>query len=551
MKKSILFIICVICLSCNKQQEHLPISNTRLTKEYSEKKETIDLKNWHLKDIEIDTIPGISLERAYDSILKNKSGKEVIVAIIDTEIDISHEDIKNTIWINTDEIPENGIDDDKNGYIDDINGWNFLGNLKGDNIIYASLECVRIIQKFQEEFKGKNIEDISSEKKQDFEIYAKAKQHYTKRLSLKKEDQKYGDFLFYGYPEAKAALKKIYPTESYTSKQLDSLYKIVKKNDKKLAKHIFFISDFLKYNLSEEWIKKYKKKADLSIEKTYNFNYVERKGIDEKPEDIAYKNYGSHYLNKNIDEFFHGTLIAGLIARNRTNTIGTDGIINNIKIMPIPISSYGNEHDKDIALAIRYAVDNGAKVINMSFGKEFSLRRDWVFDAFKYAEEYNVLIVSSAGNSSYNLNDFNNYYPNDNTDNQTDVSDNFLLVGSISNKIDESLLSYYSNYGSIDVDIFAPGENIYTTLPNNKYKFDSGTSLASAITSRVAALIYSHYPNLSASQVKHILMDSGVEYTFNVKVDDKLLPFNTLSKSGKVVNAYNALIMADSISRKR
>jgi subtilisin family serine protease len=335
---------------------------------------------------------------------------------------------------------------------------------------------------------------------------------------------------------------------------LDRLYSKYKKSNTELANQAYFISDCIKYNLSEKWIYDYKKEVDNKIKKTYNLNYYDRKNIDSKPDDISFINYGNPYISKNMDEFYHGTLIAGLIGANRGNAIGINGITNNVKIMPLAISSNGEEHDKDIALAIRYAVDNGAEIINMSFGKNFSLYKEWVFEAIKYAEKSNVLIVSSAGNSSYNLNEYNNYYPNDNIENQEEVANNFLLVGSISNKLDNSFLSYYSNYGNIDVDIFAPGETIYTTLPSNKYKYDNGTSLASAITSGVAALIFSYYPNLTASQVKHILMDSGLEYTIEVNTPtkedkNKTTPFNQLSKSGKVLNAYNALLMAAEISK--
>jgi cell wall-associated protease len=191
----------------------------------------------------------------------------------------------------------------------------------------------------------------------------------------------------------------------------------------------------------------------------------------------------------------------------------------------------------------------------MSFGKEFSLHKEWVFDAIKYAEKNNVLIISSAGNFGYNLNSNNDYYPNDNIDNGAEISANFVLVGATSYSINSALKTESSNYGKNDVDLFAPGDKIFTTLPNNKYSNNlGGTSLASAITSGVAALIFSYYPNLTASQVKHILMDTGLEYTLEVNTlteedKNKTTPFNQLSKSGKVLNAYNAFIMADSISR--
>ncbi|WP_197474532.1 S8 family serine peptidase [Tenacibaculum ovolyticum] len=513
----------------------------------------LELKDWHLKDVKIDTIPGISLQRAYDSLLTNKKEKEVIVAIIDTEIDINHKELQNNIWINNDEIPNNKIDDDQNGYVDDANGWNFIGNLKGQNIIYSSIESIRILQFYNDDFKNKQKEDIPFEKQKEFDLYTKAKNDYNRKLNMAKSDLEYGDFLFYGYPKARKAMRDLFPKENYTTKELDSVYKKYKKIDKQLAKHAYFISDFIKYDLTEEWIDNYKKNAENKINTIYNLEYFDRESIDKKPSDITFTKYGNPYVNKNIDKLYHGTLISGLIAAKRENNKGIKGVSDFIKIMPLAISSNGTENDKDVALAIKYAVDNGAKVINMSFGKELSLHKKWVFDAIKYAEEKDVLIISSAGNSGLNLNS-NNYYPNDSDDKKTEVSNNFMLVGSSSYKLNKKIFSYFSNYGNIDVDLFAPGEKIYTTLPNNKYKFDSGTSLASAITSGVAGLIYSYYPNLTASQVKHILMDSGLEYTFNVstptkKDKNKTTPFNQLSKSGKVLNAYNALIMADSISR--
>ncbi len=548
------FCIGISFYTCQNEKSYSFISSSSI-QDTLKNRSKIVLKNWHFKDIKIDTLPGISLERAYDSLLQNKKGKEVIVAMIDTEIDINHEELENAIWKNNNEIPNNGIDDDKNGYIDDIHGWNYIGNLKGENIIYSNKECVRIIQKYQTKFEGKKEKDIPYKDKNNYELYSSAKKYYDNKLKNAKSDQEYGNFLFNGYPKAKKAMKELFPKEDYTTKMLDSIYTKYKKSNVEIANHAYFISDCIKYNLSEKWIKDYKRGADNKVQKTYNLEYYDRKNIDDKADDINFINYGNSYISNNIDEFYHGTLIAGLIRANRFNDLGMKGITNNIKIMPLAISSNGEEHDKDIALAIRYAVDNGAKIINMSFGKEFSLHKEWVFDAIKYASESNVLIISSAGNLSYNLNEYNNYYPNDNLENLEEVANNFLLVGSVSNKLDSSFLSSYSNYGNIDVDIFAPGEHIYTTLPHNKYKYSNGTSLASAITSGVAGLLYSYYPNLTASQVKHILMDSGLEYTFKVKTPtkedkNKMTPFNQLSKSGKVVNAYNALLMAEEISKK-
>ncbi|WP_298779298.1 S8 family serine peptidase [uncultured Polaribacter sp.] len=554
IKNSIVLLMVFISFFSCKEVKHMPIRlDNKLLLKNKELESLKDFKSWYLKDIEIDTVPGVSLQRAYDSLLINKKGKEVIIAVIDTEVDINHEELKNNIWINNDEIPNNQIDDDYNGYIDDINGWNFLGNLKGQNIIYSSTESVRIIRFYKNKFNNKKKEDVPVDKHEEFDLFIKAKTEYDKNIKRAKSDLEYGDFLFYGYPKAKEAMKNLFLREDYTPKELDSVYKKYKKINNPLAKHAYFISDFIKYNLTEDWVNNYKKNAENKINTIYNLEYYDRKDIDENPSDITFKNYGNPFINKNINKLYHGTLIAGLISADRDNHKGIKGISNLLKIMPLAISSNGTEHDKDVALAIKYAVDNGAKVINMSFGKELSLHKQWVFDAIQYAEEKNVLIISSAGNLGKNLNS-NDYFPNDNIKNGAEITDNFMLIGSSSFNLNIKLLSYYSNYGDNDVDLFAPGQKIYTTLPNNKYKFESGTSLASAITSGVAGLIRSYYPNLTAPQIKHILMDSGLEYTLEVSTPtkeekNKTTPFNQLSKSGKVLNAYNALIMADSISK--
>ncbi|CAL2105998.1 Peptidase_S8 domain-containing protein [Tenacibaculum sp. 190524A02b] len=547
MKKNLPFLLSLVILiitSCsNKKTLKITIDNLKITPKRTPFNDN-ELKKWFAKDIITDTIPGISLNKA-KALINNKT-KNITVAVIDTEIDILHKDLAGKFWRNEDEKPNNNVDDDFNGYTDDYQGWNFIGNLKGDNIIYSNYESTRILRKYEAKFDGNDSTYHRNTYETAYKVYKNAKNEYNKKLKKAKSDLDYANFLIDNYPIAKKAIKNIFPDEEYSTKELDSLYNIYKDTDKKLAKNLYFISDFIKYKLSEQWMSNYKQNAINKITKILNKEFNDRKLIDKNPHDIFYKGYGNPYINKNINQFYHGTLIAGLIT----------SINDKIKIMPLAISSNGDEHDKDIALAIKYAVDNGAKIINLSFSKQFSLEKKWVFNALKYAQKNNVLIISSAGNLKLNLNSYNNStFPNDKDNNGEEVSNNFLLVGSISNKLNSELLSYFSNYGNIDVDIFAPGENIYSTLPNNNYKFESGTSLACAITSGVASLILSSYPDLTATQVKLILMESGIKYSLKVntptpKKQTQKTPLYMLSKSGKVLNAYNALIMADSISKK-
>ena len=546
------FFIILFFLGCITHKNVFEKSNLTTINNYKVKKNAfteIEAQNWYVKDILIDTIPGISLEGINNKILKSLNSYKTVVAVIDTHVDFKHPKFKNVFWVNENEIPNNKIDDDNNGYVDDVNGWNFISNSLGESIRYSNLESIRIIRKYGDDFEKKDSMDISESKMPTYLMYLQAKNSYESKLKSGLDTKEYGDFLYNTYPESKASLKKIFPNEDYTIAQLDSLYDLHKDSDKELAGLIYYMADFKKYNLTKKWVDDYKERADKRLETTLNIEFQERNLIGDNPNDLDDKIYGSNQIDGTSNGFAHSTKVIGVISDEKNSN-------GKIQIMPLCISSLGDEHDKDIALAIYYAVNNGAKIINLSLGKDFSLYKKWVFESFKYAEKHNVLIVSSAGNSNYNLNEINNYYPNDNFNNEKEVSDNFLLVGASTSIANENLFAGYSNYGNIDVDIFAPGDKIYTTIPNAKYDYDSGTSLAAALTSKVAALIFSHYPNLTASQVKHIIMDSGVEYTFPVKTPtredkDKMTPFNELSKSGKIVNAYNALIMADSISKKK
>nr|WP_299122149.1 S8 family serine peptidase [uncultured Winogradskyella sp.] len=462
-------------------------------------------------------------------------------------LNIYHEDLRQNIWINKKEISNNGLDDDNNGYIDDINGWNFIGNVNGETSKFVNYEYTRILKKYDSDFENNLITDSLL-----YKTYLRARDKYEKRLQYAIEDTSYINIQKRGKSLAKETLSKFFIDDNYSIKDLDSLKNLHPK-DSIIKLHTRWMKALIKYEFTDEYIDLYKLKADERLDKLLNKDYNDRIIIGDNSDSLNEKNYGSPEINIYNGFFDHGTLIAGLIAARRDNNIGTKGISDNIKIMPLSISAFGDEHDKDIALAIRYAVDNGARVINMSFGKEFSLYKKWVFDAIKYAEQNDVLIVKSAGNNGKDLEYFE-VYPNDNNYfNREEVADNFLMVGATNYYINKNMIPSFSNYGSSNVDVFAPGVEIYTTsVTKEKYELiDGGTSLSCAVTSGVAALVRSHYPNLTASQVKHILMDSGLEYTYDVRVNDTLLPFNQLSKSGKVINAYNALIMADSISKKK
>ncbi len=551
MKKIILLIICIQIFSC-KRKEVFVVSDTIsvVIPKHSKTLNDEEIRNWQYKDIFEDTIPGISLDKAYTSFLKDKKGEDVIVAVIDTEVDINHEDLKEQIWINSKEIPNNSLDDDNNGYIDDIHGWNFLGNQKGENVIHTSYEFVRLIKKFKPLFENKSINDINTNEKEDFETYKKALEAFEE---TKKSNQNYLERLnrfLKEHNKAKEVLNPYFSFDSISKKQLLEF----KTKDTILEKHLKTLISHKDRGITEKLLLNSITEIEGLVNSSTSLNYQERKIIGDNPEDITDTAYGNNNVSGNLDKLYHGTLVSGVIVATRNNNIGIDGILNEAKIMSLCVSANGGELDKDIALAIRYAVDNGAKIINMSSGKHFSMNRDWVNQAIKYAAKKDVLFITSAGNDKLNLDEnHNNYYPND-IDGDQEISDNFMMIGASSYTLDKRLRLYLTNYGKKNVDLFAPGYKVYTTLPNNKYRYSPGTSIATALVSGIAALIRSHYPNLKASEVKEILMSSGISYNIDVEMfledgSKKMIPFSQLSKSGKIVNAYNALLLAEQVSK--
>ncbi len=508
-----------------------------------------DLKHWHLKDIEKDSLPGISLERAYTELLKKRKANTVIVAVLDSEINIHREGLKDRIWINKDEIPNNGIDDDNNGYIDDIHGWNYIGTQKNDSVVFSSFAYTRVIKKYDSKFKNSSREDISENEKKQFDDYKRALVYFEKELKQRKNNLATYNRIQGKYNKSREILHNYFPENNYNQEQLDSLNDII--TDEEEKKYLSYMKYYLKRNINDKTINEGKKEEHIIINRNLNIEHNGKYHTKDDANDINDFPYGNNKVD-GIANAYHGSEISSIIAYNNDRK-EIKGIIDTAKIMSLGTSTAGDEYDKDIALAIRYAVDNGAKVINMSFGKAFSLHPEWVKDAIIYADSKNVLIVTSAGNSRLNL-DTDYDYPNDVIDNErVEYANNFLKVGATTHNLDSTLISRFSNYGKNEVDVFAPGSQI-NCITWDDYKIDSGTSLSSAVVSGIAALIFSYYPNLTAAEVKTILMESGLPIDIMVnkpsydKVKEKV-PFKSLSKSGKIVNAYNALIMADRISK--
>src|SRR5690606_11633747 len=402
-------------------------------------------QNWGHLDLVKDTIPGMSVDKAYAEIIKDKKGKTVIVAVIDAGIDINHEDLNDVIWTNKDEIPNNGIDDDKNGYIDDVHGWNFLGDAYDEQ-----LEFVRILASG----------DTSNPK------YAEAQEEYEKEFKKWSGYKAQYEQIMAKLNEADAAIKTHLNQDTYTKEDVSN----INTEDETLKQAVDFLTYL--YGNGFESTDEAKEALSGSLEQIgdrvdYNLNKdFNGRTTGDNPDDMSQKYYGNNNVKHSEKGESHGTHVAVIIAAERNNGLGANGVANNVKIMAVRAVPNGDEYDKDIALAIRYAVDNGAKVINTSFGKYYSPHSDWVREAIVYAAQHDVLIVNAAGNEGIDL-DEKDVYPNDAIGTGPEVADNFITVGALEPKYGSGMLAGFSNYGKINVDIFAPGAKVYSTTPEN------------------------------------------------------------------------------------
>jgi subtilisin family serine protease len=549
------FITAILLASCGNSVAPIvstPIENIDALPLKTSPLSDDETKSWGAADLLTDTIPGMSVDKAYAEILNNtkRKGQKVIVGVIDSGVDIEHEDLKDVIWVNKDEIPGNGKDDDNNGFVDDIHGWNFLGDIVGEN-----MEFTRYIRKLGPKFEGKSESSVSAADRADYAIYKKAKAEYDKEYKdVKANNDRYEQILSQLEPAHSAISKKL-GKEDYTTEDLSGIANPSPAEQQQIG----MLTQMLSYGESvPEVIEQLNGGVDYfggRLETHFNLDKEFRTALNNDPDDFSTKIYGDNDVDgpdPKKEDATHGTHVAGIIAAKRNNGVGMNGVANNAEIMVIRTIPDGDEYDKDVALAIRYAVDNGAKVINTSFGKYFSTHPEWVRDAIKYAASKDVLIVNAAGNEAFNL-DTIEVYPNDQSLTGPEIANNVLTVGALNYKYGGEMIATFSNYGKSNVDVFAPGVRIWSTTPLNEYEYLQGTSMAAPAVAGVAATIRSYYPNLSAAQVKEVIMNSGLTSKSPVVLggdSSNQENFGDISKSGKMVNMYNALILADKMSRK-
>ena len=505
-----------------------------------------DLKTWYHKDFSTTNVYGVNTDNAYKFLeSKGLKPRTIVVGVLDSGVEVDHPGLINNMWKNPNEIPNNGIDDDKNGYVDDIYGWNFIGGKTAD-VDADNLEVTRMVKKYQPIFEGTDsAKNRANQAKmpEEYAIYQKSKKLYDEKGSEAKQYYHY----FSGFNNAipsivktlngktltKANLAAIKPASQEDSRNLQILNSLVQEAEN-VGKTPKEVEELLKKEV-EGALKHYESQAT----KHYNLDFDPRKEIvGDNYDNYNEKHYGNnHYEGPDAS---HGTHVSGIIAGLPHGNEAQYGVAHKVaKIMTVRAVPDGDERDKDVANAIRYAVDNGAKILNMSFGKAVSPGKKHVWEAMKYAEKKGVLLVKAAGNDNQNIGE-NEYFPTNfmkQSDEKPFVS-NMIVVGASTNN-SQNLRARFSNYNGKMVDVFAPGQEIYSTVPDAKYEYLQGTSMASPVVAGAAAVLWAYMPSLTPQQIKEALVKTVNKSTVNANVDSNA-NFDQISVAGGVIDLYKA-----------
>ncbi|HEY4217102.1 MAG TPA: S8 family serine peptidase [Gemmatimonadaceae bacterium] len=505
--------------------------------------------NWQLLDESTDHVPGISANRAMSELLAGQKPKRtVLVAIIDNGIDTAQVDLKANLWTNPKEIAGNGKDDDGNGFVDDVHGWNFIGGRDGQDVHFDTFEITRQYARCHNQAASGGLPAIT-DAAQCAKIDSEFEQQRKKIESTVQNYREISDVMQQIVP----LLKRAVASDSLSADRVRAFTPTTPQLTQARQVYLELADEGATPAAIADGLTSLEGQLKYSLNPDYN------------PRTIVGDNYADasehHYGNADVmgQDALHGTHVAGIIGAVRGNGIGIDGIAPAVKFMMIRTVPDGDERDKDIANAIRYAVDNGAQIISMSFGKAASPVKVAVDDAVKYADAHGVLMVHAAGNDGDNLDTSKNFPTPDYLSGGR--AKNWIEVGASSWKGGDSLAANFSNYSATKVDLFAPGVDILSTLPGNKYGRESGTSMAAPVVTGVAALLMDYFPNLTADDIRDILVKSTASYPSQTVVQPSLdddpkhpaphVAFSTLSVSGGIVNAYNAVKMAEQVSNSK
>jgi subtilisin family serine protease len=500
-------------------------------------------EQWWLLDPSQDSVPGTGTTRAYRELLADREPQRtVVVAIIDSGIDIEHEDLRDNIWRNEGEARD-GRDTDGNGYADDVHGWSFIGGATGD-VKHDTYEVTRLYVRKRARFANARADTLAPAAHAEFDRYRAIRREFESERSKAQQMLAQMQTIETAFREASALLRQHTGEDTLSVARVQRIQ--TTRNDVMRARQLFLQLDT--HGINEELLEKAIEHFEGQVAYGYNPDFDPRHIVGDDYADPRERIYGN--TNVRGPRADHGTHVAAIVGAVRGNGIGIDGIAPAVRIMPIRAVPDGDERDKDVANAIRYAVDNGAHIINMSFGKAFSPNKDVVDEAVRYADERGVLLIHAAGNDGADLERKDNFPNREFLDGGRAA--HWISVGASSWKAaSDTLAAPFSNFGRTRVDVFAPGVDIYSAIPDNRYEKNSGTSMAAPVVSGVAALLMAYFPELTPLQVREIILASATPFADRRVArpgeDAGRARFGELSVTGGVVNAFAAVRMADEI----
>jgi subtilisin family serine protease len=504
--------------------------------------------NWWLLDEATDHYAGISAEKAYRELLAGMQPRRtVVVAVIDGGADLEHPDLKAKAWTNAREVPGNGRDDDGDGYVDDVHGWNFIGGRDGRDVKEDTYEVTRVYAAGRARFEAAGADTSSAGVRAEYETWRRARDELRAKRKENQESLAQYRQVLSNVAAVSRILKAALHADSLTRERVTSL---ITPNTDVMAARKYYLQ-LLDAGLTEATLDEGVKSLDTGLQYGLNPDFDPRPIVGDDYRNWHEKLYGNaDFRGPSAD---HGTHVAGIVGAVRGNGIGVNGVTpSSVRIMSVRVVPDGDERDKDVANGIRWAVDHGANVINMSFGKGYSPFKTAVDSAAMYADAHGVLMIHAAGNDGARLDTFPNFPKR--TFLSGGSARNWVEVGAVSWKGGDSLVATFSNYHREMVDVFAPGVDILSTFPDGKYERISGTSMAAPVVTGVAATLMSYYPDLTADQVKQILLASATRHTDMQVVVPNVegrRPFGDLSATGGIVNLYAALQMAKQMSQAR
>lgn len=500
-------------------------------------------RDWFHSDTSAPT-PGLSTDKAYATLLADRTPKQTVtVAIIDSGIDIQHEDLQPVIWTNEDEIPNNGVDDDRNGYVDDVHGWNFIGGPDGENVEHDTYEVTRLYRKLHQRFADVDSARVPASEQEAYARYQRIKSEFTSERKDTQSQLKNVKTAYRAVQSATSTLRNHLQTDTLTQNAVAD----IASPSQRVSRARDILMYFYRQGLAPSDIEDYHNHLQEQLEYNYNPDFNPRPVVGDDYSDKTERIYGNNdVVGPDAD---HGTHVAGIVGAVRDNGVGLDGVATNVRLMSVRAVPNGDERDKDVANAIRYAVDNGADIINMSFGKSYSPYKEVVDAAVQYADSMGVLMVHAAGNDGANVDSTENY-PTHHYENGSHA-ELWIEVGASSSQGGKKLAAPFSNYGAETVDVFAPGTGIYSTVPNNRYKRNGGTSMAAPMVTGLAALIMAYHPTLPTAQVRDLILEAATPYgetQVTVPGGSRTVPFSALSRTGAIVNAYTAIQRAAQVN---